>query len=194
MTSRSNSTNEFSRVFKRIDLTRSSGKETIVATADECAAVARRLGLVAINELSACLEISPWRRNGIIVSGTLRAVIVQTCVVSLEDFAETVEEQLSTRFTDENDPILTRTVDQPSDVVIDPLDEDPPEILIDDGADLGELVVEHLAVALPSHPRRPGVDLNEVVPEILAGEVLSDSKPPSPFAVLETLKQRQDPD
>lgn len=194
MSSRTVLSHEFSRVFKRADLARSNGEETIVATPDECAAVAERVGLVAINALSGRLELTPWRRNGIAVTGTLQAEVVQTCVVSLEEFTETVHEQLSARFTDEHDPILKQTAQQASEVVIDPLDEDPPEILNDDGADLGELVVEHLAIALPSHPRRPGVHLSEVVAESPAAELLENDKPPSPFAVLERLKQPEDKD
>src|SRR5256885_2060453 len=65
----------------------------IVATEAERAALARRLGLVALDRLSARLS---WRReaSGIIcLEGELEAEVAQSCVVTLEPVAARVADR-----------------------------------------------------------------------------------------------------
>ena len=80
--------------------------------------------------------------------------MVQTCVVSLEDFTATIEE----RFT------LRCVPDGEESDDIDP--EAPDEISYADGIlDLGEAAAEQLALALDPYPRAPGAVLPEVPDE-----------------------------
>src|SRR3546814_2875701 len=46
-----------------------------------------------------------------------------------------------------------------SEIVIDPSADDPAEVLPAEGLDLGELVVQELAVALDPYPRAPGAEI-----------------------------------
>lgn len=187
--------NEFSRIVRRADLALPERYELIVATPDECAAVAQRLGLVAVTALSARLTIKPWRRNGLAVTGRLEADIVQTCVVSLEDFASTVQhDDVAARFAEQDDPVLAQGRDPKPEIVIEPLAEDAPEIMPSGGVDLGELVVEHLAICLDSHPRRRGVEFSDEFADTANAGGGQERKPDSPFAVLESLKRTGDAD
>ena len=72
-------------------------------------------------------------------------------------------------------------------VEVDIEQEDPPEALGPEGLDLGEAVVQQLAVSLDSYPRSEGGDLAQLGWQ--AGE--EDSEPESsPFEALKALKGR----
>ncbi|WP_420348545.1 hypothetical protein [Pelagibius sp.] len=70
-------------------------------------------------------------------------------------------------------------------IVVDPEGEDPPEPLPLEGIDLGELVVQDLAVSLDPYPRAEGAVLP---PDYQAqDEVAADH----PFAALKVLKGKE---
>jgi uncharacterized metal-binding protein YceD (DUF177 family) len=147
----------------------------IVATEAERAALARRLGLVALDLLSAQLS---WRReaSGIIsLEGELEAQVTQSCVVTLEPVAARVTDRFVRHFVQGGLP----TDDE---VVIDPEADDPPEPLGDGQVDAGEIVTQQLALALDPYPRAPGSALPAE-----AGAAPAES----PFRVLAALKTGQ---
>jgi hypothetical protein len=89
---------EFHRPF---DVRQADGRTVeLVASADECAALARRFDLVRIDRLEASFVID---RDGdaVIASGTLSAAIVQSCAVSAEDLPVTIDEPIALRFVPE---------------------------------------------------------------------------------------------
>jgi uncharacterized metal-binding protein YceD (DUF177 family) len=148
---------------------RGSG-ETIALAASpaECAGVAARLGLDAVGALGASVRLTPAGAGVVAAEGTIRARITQTCVVSLEAFEQTLEVPLRLAFRPGSEADLA------ADQTIDPEAED--EVPYEGGRfDLGESVVETLALALDPWPRRPGAVL-DVVPQ----EVPTDG----PFAAL----------
>ena len=101
--------------------------------------------------------------------GHLVARLVRTCVVSLDDFATTVEERFAVRCVPEGEE---------SDDV-DP--SAPDEIVYRDGTiDLGEATAEQLALALDPYPRAP----DAVLPDV------PDEPEVQPFAALEALRRR----
>ncbi|HIP78899.1 MAG TPA: hypothetical protein EYH07_10605 [Kiloniellaceae bacterium] len=70
-------------------------------------------------------------------------------------------------------------------IVVEPEGEDPPEPLPPEGIDLGELVVQELAVSLDPYPRAEGA----VVPP---GYEAEDEGPADhPFAALKVLKGKE---
>lgn len=136
---------------------------TVQANEAECAALARRMHLPAIRSLSCRFRLSYAVPQAIEAVGALRAQVVQTCVVSLDDFESTVAEDFTVRFV---------PAGQESDAM-DPETED--EIPFEDGMlDLGEAAAEQLGLALDPYPRRPGVEL----------PAPDEDEAPNPFAVL----------
>ena len=137
---------------------------TVDATAAECAALAERMQVPAVLSLSCHYHLTrSATTEGIEARGRLRARVVQTCVVSLDDFEAAVEEDFAVRFV---------PAGQESDAV-DPESED--EIPFDDGViDLGEAAAEQLGLALDPYPRQRGAELPDQV---------ADEKP-HPFAAL----------
>lgn len=153
---------------------------SIRAEPAELEALTRRLSLVALNSLEATVTVT--RQSGgrlIAVSGTFKAEPVQVCVVTLEPFANPVEDQFEIRFT--TDPVATS-----AEVVIDPDNLDEPEPLEGGVLDLGELVTQFFSLALDPHPRKPGVVFDNPAADDDAEEGARN-----PFAVLGALKTRR---
>jgi len=181
---------EFKRTVRLIDIPYGKTDESVEASADECAAIAERLGLEAMSTLSASFELSRVENSPIIgVEGSLNADIRQLCVVTLEPFDSTVTEAFSASFTTE-----PPTSDDGSEVVIDAALDDEPEPIVGGRIDLGELAVQMLSLALDPYPRRPGLPPAELVfgAPVSPGD---DGDPQGaasdkPFAALERWKRR----
>ncbi|MDJ0609067.1 MAG: DUF177 domain-containing protein [Kiloniellales bacterium] len=167
--------NEFSRRIKIVDLGDETTEE-IEATGPERALLARRLGLIALDELSARVDLRRLPHDGSFrVSGTLSATVRQACVVTLEPVLSTVEHKFSQLFgaAPAGRPVAEELIDLDA--------EDPPEPIVDGAVDIGELVTEHLALALEPYPRREGARMK-------VGEWSGEETSRSPFAVLKSLK------
>lgn len=148
--------------------------ETLVATDAECAALALRMGLPAIIALRCVYTLRPTGKSGFAADGRILAQLVQTCVISLEDFPADIDEVFRVHFVPAER--LAPTDDMAA--VDDPESED--EIpyhgtLID----LGEATAEQLALVLDPYPRAPGA--------LHAEPDASDDSPPHPFAGLRKL-------
>lgn len=149
----------------------------IETTAQERAAVALLLALPGIAALSAKLVVTPFRKDGLAVSGTIHSRLTQTCVVSADDFDSTVEAPVEIRFSpDGRDPNAEFDLAE----LNDPQAEEPPDLLTGDQIDLGAVIVEFLALALDPYPRKPGV----------AFEGFEEDPALSPFAALNALKNK----
>jgi len=136
---------------------------TVQANEAECAALASRMQLPAVLALTCRFRLNRVGPDAIEARGQLRARVVQTCVVSLDDFESDVREDFTIRFV----PAGQETDD------MDPEGED--EIPFEGGMlDLGEAAAEQLGLALDPYPRQPGVELPELE---MDGE-------PHPFAAL----------
>jgi uncharacterized metal-binding protein YceD (DUF177 family) len=151
--------------------------ERIEAGEDERRSLARRFNLLAIRELAAVLELAPWRRGGIKVTGRFDALVEQTCVVTLEPFETQIAEDITRYFAGQNAPGPTPVVHS-----VESLGEDEPEVIRGNAIDLGELVAESLGLALDPYPRRPGVEFSSRQVEDGAGAAQN------PFAALQSLK------
>lgn len=140
------------------------------ATAAECLALANRMGIPAVRSLTCAFHLTPEGDHAVLAVGHLRAAVVQTCVVSLEDFDTVVNERFTVRFvpsgaeTDDDDP------------------DSPDEIPFKSGTiDLGEAAAEQLGLALDPYPRKPGA----VLPDDALGH-----EPTNPFAALAALRRK----
>jgi uncharacterized metal-binding protein YceD (DUF177 family) len=109
------------------------------------AALAERLRIQGVSELSCRFVIRREWAGGVLVRGTLDAVVVQDDVATLEPFAAPVHEDFVLRFLPEE-----KLRD-----VIDP--DDPVDEVGYTGSliDLEEAMSEQLALALDPYPRHP---------------------------------------
>lgn len=147
----------------------------IEANAEERAALAFDLKLVAIHALGALLRIRNTRR-GVRVTGRIEARIAQTCVVSLDEFDSRLDEDVDVEFAEPDTREGKGTIG--SGIVGDP-DYEPPDEIVDGRIDLGSITAEFFALGLDPYPRKPGV----------AFEGDDAEGPESPFAVLAALRK-----
>lgn len=171
-------TPEFSRPIAIEGLTPDKERrETIEATEEECAALAKRFDLRELSGFKAIIGVRRVAGGLVEVNGTLEADVVQACVVSLRDVHGHIKAAFETYFT-EHDSVLKDDAEFGGED-----DEDEPEMLSNGMVDLGEVAAQYLALELDPYPRAPGVSLAAQLAEIGA-----DTKN-RPFQVLEGLKE-----
>lgn len=173
----STGSSEFSRLIdpRKID----AGPLELEATEAERAALAKRFGLVAVNALTATIELEP-KSTGVAANGSLQADIVQSCAVSGDDLPAQIEETIALKFVPEQ-------VREPSEEEIELAPEELDEIeYAGDRFDLGEAVAQTLALAIDPFAEGPRAD------EVRAEKGLaSDDEPSGPLAeALAALKNR----
>jgi uncharacterized metal-binding protein YceD (DUF177 family) len=144
--------------------------------ATERQAIAKQLGLVALESLSAEVSLSSWL-DGAEVSGVLRARVVQTCSVSADEFEEPIDARFSVRVLPAESEHAPQ--DESGDLGSEFESDDPPDVLDAETIDVSGYVIEHLALELDPFPRKPGaVFVQPPEPVEL-----------SPFAALKGLKK-----
>lgn len=176
-------TPEFSRIHHPQHIPPEGVTETIVATPEECAALADRFALKAIDSLEAEIHLKLVAGGPMVrLAGQFRADVVQTCVVTLEPIPAHVEEEFEMLFG----PDANYRPGQ--EIHLDAEAADPPEPFGPGGVvDVGEAVAEHLLLALDPHPRKAGVAVE--VPEGVEKNG-PDTLPNNPFAALQGLKDK----
>lgn len=173
---------EFSRPISIDDIGPAGISVELDADPEERGRLAERFELLDLRSLTACLTVTRASSGfPIRVVGRLRADATQCCVVSLDPFDAAVESEIEVDF------VPTSEMSAAQDFAVD--DVDPPEPLDGDRIDLGELVAQHVAIALDPYPRKEGA-------EALAWEKREKSKEDSvsenPFAVLEALHKKRE--
>ena len=140
----------------------------VKATKAECAALAERMGLPKILALSCRFHLTPELASVVVASGHLTARVVQTCVLTLEEFKATVDERFRVRFV-------------PAGMEDDDIDPESDDEIPYEGStvDLGEAAAEQLGLALDPYPRMP----NAVLPEV------EDEGEEHPFAGLAAMRR-----
>jgi len=177
---------EFSRLRDVSELPTQGLTLSIEATSAELEALCRRFELKAVHALEARVRIErtrdPQHGPAIRVQAVLHAEVTQECGVTLESFQVDVDEDFSILFQfGSHMPARAGAVD-------DVLDEDAPEPLEVPEIDAGELVAQHMALALDPYPRRPGVALESSAKEAQIADL--SARPNSPFAKLGQLKHK----
>lgn len=172
--------NEFSRIVTPDRLGAPRIVECLEASPAERDAVARRLGILAVDRLAAELTVKSLGGRLFRVEGRWEAAVQQACVVTLEPVPARLEGRLEASYEAGG-----KAAGGGSEVVVDPEADDPPEVLPAEGVDLGELVVQELAVALDPYPRAPGAEVPAEFQPSGAEEVKG------PFAALAALKVKK---
>lgn len=172
---------EFSRPLAIEDIGHDGAVLTLEATAEERRRLAERFGLLALDSLTADLTVTRGASGiPIRVRGRLHASVVQECVVSLEPVNSEINELIDVEYAPvaEDEPEEGFSLDEP----------DPPEPLEGDTLELGELVAQHLSLALDPYPRKEGA----AAPEWEAGGAQGDeNEAENPFSVLAELQKKR---
>ena len=150
---------------------------TIAAKPAELAALAQRLGVIAVAGLTAQIEVRRLEGGALIqVEGSFTAQVTQQCVVTLEPLATVLQDHLHGLFAPPELVPPDANVTEIANVFAD-----DPEPIVHGMIDLGELTTQHLALALDPYPRKEGVELP--LPE----SVSNQNERQNPFAKLKDL-------
>ena len=165
----------FSRLVRVDALPREGQAVTIEATPAEREALASSYRLPAVTALTATLRVDPWGKGGARVTGAVHGELTQLCVVSLEPFPATVDEDVDVRFAPQTAANSRSTVAQETET-FSLADEDEPDPIIGGKIDLGALAAEFFALGLDPYPRKPDAVFDE--------ERMNSEPTKSPFAGL----------
>ncbi|MFI4948679.1 MAG: YceD family protein [Alphaproteobacteria bacterium] len=130
-------------------------RQEISATEAERAALARRFDLVALDRLSATVELARRGEDMFLLRAAFAAEFVQNCVVTLDPVGGTVSEEFTLLYgPPEMEAQAGQTVE----------DEVAFEPLAGTAIDIGEAVAQQFSLALPPFPRSPGAAIDAEAP------------------------------
>ncbi len=168
---------EFSR---KIDIREIGDKPVhLSATAGECAALARRFGIVAVLRLEAEVLLTPKGRK-VEASGSFIADIIQSCAISAEDLPVHIAEPLLLRFVPAQ---AAKRVEAEIELAADDCDEIE---YTGTAFDLGEEIAQSLAVAIDPFAVGPMAEEARRKAGLLSPDAAG------PFAALAKLKGPQE--
>jgi uncharacterized metal-binding protein YceD (DUF177 family) len=166
----------------RVDDIRDGASGEIAATEAEMAASAHLLDLRRLEGLNLAYRLRHGAVGCLRLTGSLKAAVTQSCVVSLEPVEASLDVPVEVEFW----PLslieeLEASVEEPGSTGR----FDWPEPIIDRKIDLGPVIYETLATALDLYPKREGVsfDSSQGGPEAAA------ARQSGPFAALAKLKR-----
>jgi len=167
----------------RLDSMPAAGRDIIIQPTDEDRiAIAALIGVTTVDAFAAALHAVKFR-GGFRVTGTVKAQVTQPSVVSLEPVTQAIDEPVDRIFL----PTGEKEYAGPAgaEVFVDLEGDDLPDHFEGNEADLTELVVETVALAVDLYPRLAGESLADVVPP-------SEDLDEKPFAALAALKAKKD--
>jgi hypothetical protein len=114
-------------------------------------------GLVSVERFQAELLVTPWKRNGVKVSGHVLADITQACVVTLDPLKATIEEHVEGLFLPADSKLGRHGFEGGGEIHVEAEGPDGPEIFSGDTIDVGGLAEEFFALGIDPYPRKSGV-------------------------------------
>lgn len=148
----------------------------------ERAALAAEHGLRSVKSFDAEFLLTPWKKKGVRIRGTIKAEVVQSCVATLEPLDATVDAEVDTLFVPEDSRLAKIELDESGELLLDAEGADIPETFVGDKIDIGAVAEEFFELALDPYPRKSG--LPEDAEPAVFGDVEEEDKPDSPFAKL----------
>ncbi len=136
----------------------------VTTTLEQRAKIATMLELASIEALEASFTLIPAKGGIVTVTGTVKASINQTCVLTLDAFPTIINELVELEFIPaDKAPASKQAVTKPAqEQEIE--ENDPPDLIIDGHIDLGAVTVEFLALGLDPFPRKPDAEFSYVDP------------------------------
>ncbi|MBL4692975.1 MAG: DUF177 domain-containing protein [Magnetovibrio sp.] len=176
---------EFSRIVQLSELGSCPFELDVVATDEELKALEKRLLVDGLKNFKAHVSFALVAKTDVTASGTLSATVTQPCSVTLKPVTTDVSVNFSIQYTTEIED--EEDEDEESDDFFEE-QADPPEPLIDEQINIGEALVEQLALEIDPFPRVQGAVFEGFVSK---SKDISDHEfeKKNPFAVLSQLKE-----
>jgi hypothetical protein len=147
---------------------------------DERAAIATLIGVTSVDDLAVRMHAVRFR-GGIRVTGRLTARVSQPSVVTMQPVAQEIAEPIDRIFLPGGEKDYAGPAN--AEIFVDLEGDDVPDHFEGNEADLSDLIIETLALAVDLYPREPGASLE-------ATGFTQDEGRTSPFDVLKALKPK----
>lgn len=165
----------------RLDSMPTDGRDVhVVPTEAERSEIAAQLGITHLDALEAKLHAVKFR-GGMRLTGRLTATVRQPSVVSLDLVTQTIAEPIDRVFLPGGEKDFAGAAG--AEIFVDLEGDDMPDHFEGNEADLSDLVIETLALAVDLYPRAPGESLDDL-------KLPSDPAEDHPFAALKALKPK----
>jgi uncharacterized metal-binding protein YceD (DUF177 family) len=152
-----------------------AGAVVIEASPQECALLAARFGLGAVERLRAEIALEQ-RPRAIRATGRLIADIMQPCAISAEDFAVHIDEPVDLRFVEDSGRPMTENEALEIELEADDCDE---IAFTGEMFDLGEAVAQTLGLAIDPYAEGPNADAAR-----LAAGIVKEGEQDGPLAAM----------
>jgi uncharacterized metal-binding protein YceD (DUF177 family) len=189
--------NEWSHLVNADDIDDKPLKLTISPDQAARSRLIKRLNILSLDDLEAQATLRRMSGNSVIhVQGHVRADITQTCVVSMEPVKSTIKESFEGWFTDKTKTVSFVKARQDKKVKkghveIPMLEEhEDPEPMIDGKIDVGELVTQHVSLAINPYPHAKGVAFEHGDEDTEQGQQAAAPNIENPFAALKDWKDK----
>ena len=154
------------------------------ASAAERQAMAEVAGVREIVSAEADFDVVPRSGGRVQVTGTVRARIGQTCVVTLDPILNEIEEEVDLTFAPEAEARrLADLIEEGQDDEEPAEVADPPEAIVGGIIDLGRLATDALFLGIDPYPRKEGA--------VFEAEVTAPDPEDHPFAALKALQDNK---
>ncbi len=172
----------WSHVIRLADLPgRKASDFDLAPGAETTGAIAKDLDLVDLKKLRFSGRLSPMGKRDWRLEARLGATVTQPCVLTLAPVRTRIDEEISRSYVAETPELQAGSeVEMPEDDTVEPLAAT---------LDLGALMVEALALALPLYPRADGAHLDKAIYTEPGAEPMTDEAA-KPFAGLKGLRDR----
>lgn len=176
---------EYGPRFRVADLDKSRPRDIeVTLEAEQAAALAAELGIDALRKVRLTGRLAPLGKRDWRFTGHLGASVVQQSVVSLDPVTTRIEEDIALSWIADMPEVTADESETPEDVTQEPLGVE---------IDLGALLAEALALALPDYPRGSEEELGETI-FTEPGKTAMTDEAARPFAGLAALRDKLEGD
>ena len=141
--------------------------------------IAAEYDLLEMSDFHGSCLISPWKRDGVKLSGVVAASYSQPCATTGEPLDVELEEKFEALFVPEGSKLSKPQLDEEGEMIVDPFGEDMPDIFQGDSIDLAQVWLEFFDLAHDPFARADDAKMDKMG---------LDTDEESPFSALEALK------
>ncbi len=147
-------------------------------------ALVEHLGIQRLDEMSAQMVFSPWKKDSVQVEGEVTASLYTQCSATLEDVFQSIEAPFKARFVSPTSKLAKPPLNEDGEMVLDFDGEDLPDTYEGDTLDAWVIALEYLLLEIDFFARAEGAVFRHDPPPDL-----SEEEKASPFAILQSLKK-----
>ena len=124
------------------------------APEDVRAKIAETYDLISVENFEAKGQLSPWKRDGVHLTGQVKADITQPCAVTSQPLEAKLDEKVDIIFVPDGSRLAKPPMNDDGEWVFDADGGDLPETFIGDSIDVAQIWLEFFAMGIDPYARR----------------------------------------